>query len=140
MGLGLCYRSLWHECHSLLKLNLSLLFYGIHLIRILIATAQLWSLATTTVQVRLRIQLNSILFAKSLVRKDVASSSPHSTHNHGGNGAGSDVGSEKKGDEDDFSSKAQVMTLMTTDVDRVSEFGWHAFTLVGMLHWLNMKD
>jgi hypothetical protein len=36
---------------------------------------------------------------------------------------------EKK-DEDEFSSKAQVMTLMTTDVDRVSDFAWHLFSLV----------
>jgi hypothetical protein len=36
---------------------------------------------------------------------------------------------EKK-DEEEFSSKAQVMTLMTTDVDRVSDFAWHLFSLV----------
>jgi hypothetical protein len=35
-----------------------------------------------------------------------------------------------KDGEEEFSSKAQVMTLMTTDVDRVSEFGWHLFSLV----------
>ena len=34
--------------------------------------------------------------------------------------------------EDDFSSKAQIMTLMTTDVDRVSDFAWHVFSLVGV--------
>lgn len=38
---------------------------------------------------------------------------------------------DKKGGDDDFSSKAQIMTLMTTDVDRVSEFAWHIFSLVG---------
>lgn len=32
--------------------------------------------------------------------------------------------------EEEFSSKAQVMTLMTTDVDRVSDFSWHLFTFV----------
>ncbi|KAJ7691594.1 P-loop containing nucleoside triphosphate hydrolase protein [Mycena rosella] len=73
-------------------------------------TGQLWSLSTTTLQVRLRNQLNTVLFAKTLVRKDAEV--------------------EKKDDEDDFSSKAQIMTLMTTDVDRVSEFAWHLFTLV----------
>ena len=36
----------------------------------------------------------------------------------------------KKDDEDDFSSKAQIMTLMTTDVDRVSDFAWHMFSLI----------
>ncbi|KAJ7240591.1 multidrug resistance-associated ABC transporter [Mycena rebaudengoi] len=97
-------------------------------------TGQLWSLSTTTLQVRLRNQLNTVLFAKTLVRKDVASSAPAptSTKDKGKDDTkatpGSDV--EEKDDEDDFSSKAQIMTLMTTDVDRVSEFAWHLFTLV----------
>lgn len=34
--------------------------------------------------------------------------------------------------EDEFSSKAQVMTLMTTDVDRVSGIAWQAYALVGL--------
>lgn len=38
----------------------------------------------------------------------------------------------KDKEEEEFSSKAQIMTLMTTDVDRVSEFSWHLFSLVGM--------
>ncbi|KAJ7204719.1 multidrug resistance-associated ABC transporter [Mycena pura] len=92
-------------------------------------TGQLWSLSTTTLQVRFRIQLNSILYAKTLVRKDVASSAPPPASDKDKDDAkGSDA--EKKGDEDDFSSKAQIMTLMTTDVDRVSDFAWHLFTLV----------
>lgn len=75
----------------------------------------------------MRVQLNSILFAKTLVRKDVASSSSPSEKNDSDSvSEGSD-----KDDEGDFSSKAQIMTLMTTDVDRVSEFSWHVFTLVG---------
>lgn len=91
------------------------------------ATGQLWSLSTTTIQVRLRVQLNSILFAKTLVRKDVASSTPSPQDEAAKDGANQE---EKKDDEDDFSSKAQIMTLMTTDVDRVSEFAWHLFSLV----------
>ncbi|KAF8507555.1 multidrug resistance-associated ABC transporter [Gautieria morchelliformis] len=83
----------------------------------------LWSISTTTLQVRMRVQLNSILFAKTLVRKDVASSS-----------AQSEITSQpemaKDREEDEFSSKAQIMTLMTTDVDRVSEFAWHIFSLI----------
>lgn len=38
---------------------------------------------------------------------------------------------QAKDENDDFSSKAAIMTLMTTDVDRVSEFSWHLFSLVG---------
>ena len=105
-----------------------------------LVTGQLWSLSTTTLQVRLRVQLNSILFAKTLVRKDVASSSGPAP------GSSDDATPEtpaqpstttdpsptndKKEPEGEFSSKAQIMTLMTTDVDRVSEFAWHLFTLV----------
>ena len=81
----------------------------------------------------MRVQLNSILFAKTLVRKDVASSSGLS-ENKAKDKNDSDAASEnseKKDEEGDVSSKAQIMTLMTTDVDRVSEFAWHMFTLVG---------
>ncbi len=93
----------------------------------------MWSLSTTTLQVSMRVQLNSILFAKTLVRKDVASSSglsENKTKDRNDTDTLSDS-SEKKDEEGDFSSKAQIMTLMTTDVDRVSEFSWHIFTLVG---------
>ncbi|ETW77907.1 ABC transporter [Heterobasidion irregulare TC 32-1] len=106
---------------------------GVHLL-----TGQLWSISTTTIQVRLKVQLNSILFAKTLVRKDVASSAASTAEDASKKDAantavgGEGTGGEKKEDEDegDFSSKAQIMTLMTTDVDRVSEFAWHLFTLV----------
>lgn len=94
--------------------------------------AQMWSISTTTLQVSLRVQLNSILFAKTLVRKDVASSSSLS-ENKAKDKDDTDTASEssEKDEQGEFSSKAQIMTLMTTDVDRVSEFSWHMFTLVG---------
>ncbi|KAF9459133.1 multidrug resistance-associated ABC transporter [Collybia nuda] len=96
-----------------------------------IVTAQLWSLSTTIVQLRLKTQLNSILFAKTLVRKDVASSAPSSVDA----GEGGPVqpitedDAETLGEkpEDEFSSKAQIMTLMTTDVDRVSALATRSF-------------
>ncbi|KAI0302402.1 hypothetical protein B0F90DRAFT_1714514 [Multifurca ochricompacta] len=78
-----------------------------------------------------RVQLNSILFAKTLVRKDIASSSgPSENMVKDKNSIDTASESSDKKDEEDFSSKAQIMTLMTTDVDRVSEFSWHMFTLV----------
>jgi ABC-type multidrug transport system fused ATPase/permease subunit len=81
----------------------------------------------------MRVQLNSILFAKTLVRKDVASSSGSSENKpkDKNNADSASESLEKNDDEGDFSSKAQIMTLMTTDVDRVSGFSWHMFTLVG---------
>ena len=87
-------------------------------------------MSTTTFRVRLKIQLNSVLFAKTLVRKDVASSTllpPSSKDSEDGN---ADIETSEE-DEDNFSSKAQIMTLMTTDVDRVSDFAWHIVALVG---------
>ncbi|KAH9947499.1 multidrug resistance-associated ABC transporter [Amylocystis lapponica] len=98
-----------------------------------LTTGQLWSLSTTTLQVRLRIQLNSILFAKTLVRKDVASSAAAKSEPEPGAAAvppATDGDEAKKDEEDEFSSKAQIMTLMTTDVDRVSEFSYHLFTII----------
>ncbi|KIP06804.1 hypothetical protein PHLGIDRAFT_106557 [Phlebiopsis gigantea 11061_1 CR5-6] len=83
-----------------------------------LVTGQLWSIATTTLQVRMRVQLNSLLFAKTLVRKDVASP------------LGADGEADAAGDEEGFSSKAQVMNLMTTDADRVSRFSSHLYALV----------
>ena len=91
---------------------------------------QVRSLSTTTVQVRFKTQLNSVLFAKTLVRKDVASSAPPPPSSKVSENGNPDTETPKK-DEDNFSSKAQIMTLMTTDVDRVSECAWHLVTLVG---------
>ena len=87
----------------------------------------------TTLQVRMRLQLNTILFQKTLVRKDIASSSGSDSSTPGADAPDSgNTGTSKneKDDEDDFSSKAQVMTLMTTDVDRVAMFPWQLFTIV----------
>lgn len=75
-------------------------------VHIYTVTGQLWSLSTTTLQVRLRIQLNSILFAKTLARKDVASSGASAKDT-----ANTDSPKTKE-EEDDFSSKAQIMSTL----------------------------
>ncbi|TFK34287.1 multidrug resistance-associated ABC transporter [Crucibulum laeve] len=94
-------------------------------------TNQLWSLATTTIQIRLKVQLNTILFAKTLVRKDIASSAPPAIKaGETSQSSDSSAADVAKSDDDDFSSKSQVMTLMTTDVDRICEFAWHVFAFV----------
>ncbi|KDR71589.1 hypothetical protein GALMADRAFT_792794 [Galerina marginata CBS 339.88] len=83
---------------------------------------QLWKVSTSDIEVRLRLQLNSMLFAKTLVRKDGASRSTLSTSNIDGTQVVETV--------DDFTSKTQVMNLMTTDVDRVGDFAWSIFALI----------
>jgi hypothetical protein len=79
---------------------------------------QLYSLTTSTLQALIRTQLNTALFAKTLVRKDVASSSASSSPSDAAMAssdtpsAGSDAAIQQKEKEDEFSSKAQIMTLM----------------------------
>ena len=97
----------------------------------MLVNGQMWSISTTTLQVSIRVQLNSILFAKTLVRKDIASSSSLSENKAKDDTDAASESSEKQDGQGEFSSKAQIMTLMTTDVDRVSGFSWHMFTLVG---------
>ncbi|KAJ7737115.1 multidrug resistance-associated ABC transporter [Mycena metata] len=92
-----------------------------------VVTGQLWSLTTATLQANIRTQLNSSLFAKTLVRKDVASSTTATTDASTSGAPGQE---EKPKEEDEFSSKAQVMTLMTTDVDRVGRLCHQLFTLI----------
>lgn len=97
--------------------------------------AQLWPVSVTTLQIPLKIQLNTMLFAKTLVRKDVASTAsnftsstqnPEDTPVGGNTSPGSEEptgkGVDTAASEGEFSSKAQVHTLMTTDADRVSIF------------------
>ncbi|KAJ7126233.1 P-loop containing nucleoside triphosphate hydrolase protein [Mycena epipterygia] len=95
-------------------------------------TGQLWSISTTTLQVRLRNQLNTILFAKTLVRKDVASTAPPPTSSKDKKDdtkAATDSDGEKK-DVYCYAPFHSLIVHRTTDVDRVSEFAWHLFTLV----------
>ncbi|KAG1862050.1 multidrug resistance-associated ABC transporter [Suillus subalutaceus] len=93
--------------------------------------SQMWYYATSVLQIRLRAQLNTMLFAKTLVRKDVVSSgtsaSDEKTDKKSKTADGENK--DKEEEENEFSSKAQVMTLMTTDVDRVSEFSYHLFAI-----------
>lgn len=96
----------------------------------------IWSISSTLLTGRFRLQLNTLLFAKTLRKKDIAA-------------AGDDVGAvgnvkeeaekaklkKKAGDNGDddgeaVQSKSQIMTLFTVDVDRVTEFIFHSFTIV----------
>lgn len=81
-------------------------------------------------QVCLKIQLNSVLFAKTLIRKNVALAGAATPETNAADAPHGEIGSKEQ-DEGDFSSKAQVMTLMTTDVDRVSEMAWNLYSLIG---------
>ncbi|KAK7000595.1 ATP-dependent bile acid permease [Favolaschia claudopus] len=83
----------------------------------LVFIGQLWSVCTATLQPRIRTQLNTVLFDKTLRKKDAVSSSTPEN-------------SDSNAEESAMRSKAQVMTLMTTDVDRVASLADHIFTFV----------
>jgi hypothetical protein len=96
------------------------------------------------IQLQLKLQLNSMLFAKTLVRKDVASSAPPPPASNVVKDApieapetGAIVDGPAAKTEAEFSSKAQVMTLMTTDVDRVGQFSWHAFLFISACRFIH---
>jgi len=85
-----------------------------------LAHAQLFSLSSSNLRTNLTLQLNTLLYTKTLVRKDVPSNTNASP-------------SEESEISTDFSSKAEVMTLMTTDVGRARELARLIFSLTGVL-------
>lgn len=117
-----------------------------------IAIGVMWSISSTHLQSRIKLQLCTLLFSKTLVKKDMASApaaaSPSGAEDlrpatHGEDAPGvANVGQDREGaieekkaenkesEEEDVSSKAQVMTLFQVDCDRISEFTFHAFSLV----------
>ncbi|CED85202.1 multidrug resistance-associated abc transporter [Phaffia rhodozyma] len=96
----------------------------------------LWSVANTLVTTRTKLMLNTMLFQKTLVRKDIAGggaagAGPTSTETEeskkGGKGQ---TDEDDKDEEEDVTSKSQVQTLMTVDVDRCADFGIEVFSLI----------
>ncbi|KAF7308067.1 Multidrug resistance-associated ABC transporter protein [Mycena kentingensis (nom. inval.)] len=77
-------------------------------------TGHTHSLSMAMLQSQVKNQLNTVLFAKTLVRKDVAATPSSSSSDS----------------DSDSTSKAQIMTLMTTDVDRIARFTHYIYALV----------
>ena len=95
----------------------------------------IFSLSTTTLQAGIRLQLNTLLFSKTLAKKDIAAAAELKEQSAekevNKSDKEKDDGSEKGEDGDEgVSSKTQIMTLFTVDVDRVTEFVWHQYALV----------
>lgn len=100
-----------------------------------------FSIGTTTLQSGIRLQLNGLLFAKTLAKKDIAAAAEMSKKmaekDKDGKLNDSSKSDKKEGeneeeaeDEEGVSSKSQIMTLFTVDVDRVTDFVWHEFALI----------
>lgn len=70
--------------------------------------------------IRIRLQLNSLLYAKTLVCKDVVSVNQTSSQDSAAAGT----------PDNEFSGKAQVMTLATTDIERVANLILNVYELI----------
>jgi len=71
-----------------------------------IATQMLWSISSTTLQTRVSLQLNSLLFNKTLTKKDVAS---------GGKQGQEGVEDADKSEDENVTSKSQIMVCLVTE-------------------------
>lgn len=79
--------------------------------------SQLWTRATNIFRPRLVLQLNTMLYDKTLRRREAVSSNTQSNEN---------------GQEGEFSSRSEVMNLMTTDVNRIVPVSYLCFAFTGM--------
>lgn len=117
-----------------------------------LAIGVLWSISSTHLQTRIKLQLYTLLFSKTLVKKDLAAAPTAEKQGSGESVraaiAREDIpGAENEGqdregaieeiktankepEEEDVSSKAQVMTLFQIDCERISEWTFHAFSMV----------
>ncbi|WWD04597.1 hypothetical protein V865_002668 [Kwoniella europaea PYCC6329] len=102
-----------------------------------IATGVTWSISSTYLQARIKLQLNTLLFSKTLRKKDIAAAGDdkgqvgdvkaEAAKDQKKKEAAGEDGAE---DEEAVSSKTQIMTLFTVDVDRVTDFVFHLFAVV----------
>lgn len=117
-----------------------------------IAVGFMWSISSTHLQSRIKLQLITLLFSKTLVKKDLASGPAGASKQddmtvqpatHGEDAPGvENEGQDREGaveakktenkesEEEDVSSKAQVMTLFQIDCDRIAEWSFHTFSLI----------
>ncbi|KIR78450.1 ATP-binding cassette transporter [Cryptococcus gattii EJB2] len=112
----------WFLCFGLFTSN-ALIF---------IASGVTWSICTTYLQGKIRLQLNTMLFKKTLLKKDIAANSGDAGQVGGVQEEAAkrkkrkeETGDSNTEDEEAVTSKTQIMTLFTVDVDRVTEFVFH---------------
>lgn len=117
-----------------------------------IAIGVLWSISSTHLQSRIKLQLCTLLFSKTLVKKDMASApaAPNTssgeelrpaTHGEDAPGVANEgqdrdgfieekKAENKESEAEEVNSKAQVMTLFQIDCERVADFTFHTFSLI----------
>ncbi|BGP39463.1 hypothetical protein JCM10449v2_003413 [Rhodotorula kratochvilovae] len=105
---------------------------------------QLWFVSNSLLATRIRVQLNTLIFDKTLKRKDVANLSPHgrarttTTTTPGASAAPSTAGGEGSDDSDEeedgekdlkFSTKTSLTNLFAIDSERVADFAVWSFSV-----------
>ncbi|KAJ7220715.1 multidrug resistance-associated ABC transporter, partial [Mycena pura] len=91
-----------------------------------IGWGQLWNLVHIT-DIQIVNQTNTLLFMKTLVRKDIAGSSSPSKHATKDDSKG--ITQNGNGGRAQFTFKSQIFTLMSQDVQRVSELSKHLYLI-----------
>ncbi|KAH8926904.1 P-loop containing nucleoside triphosphate hydrolase protein [Atractiella rhizophila] len=104
-----------------------------------LVSGQLWYLSTSHLSAKIKTQLNTIIFEKTLKRKDAVSGDKEKKKDDDEDKA-KEEGKKKKGffdftsddeeEENDFKTKSQVLNLFVVDVDRISDFSNWSFSLV----------
>ncbi|GAA5864423.1 hypothetical protein JCM1840_000490 [Sporobolomyces johnsonii] len=93
-----------------------------------LVSGQLWFVSNSMLSTRIRVQLNTLIFDKTLKRKDVSGVSPVSAT------PSSEGDDDKKDDDEDenasFGSKTSILALFSIDVDRVADFSVWCFSLL----------
>ncbi|GAA5920308.1 hypothetical protein JCM1841_004522 [Sporobolomyces salmonicolor] len=97
-----------------------------------LVSGQLWFVSNSMLSSRIRVQLNTLIFDKTLKRKDVSGVSPVSAT--ASSSPSSENGDDKKDDDQDenasFGSKTSILALFSIDVDRVADFSVWCFSLL----------
>ncbi|GAA6061872.1 hypothetical protein JCM10212_000513 [Sporobolomyces blumeae] len=103
-----------------------------------LVAGQLWFVSNSMLSTRIRVQLNTLVFDKTLKRKDVSGVSPvQDTSSSESNGPNAESGSSEGSDDDEdgasgkgFGSKTSILALFSIDVDRVADFSVWCFSLL----------
>ncbi|GAA5904673.1 uncharacterized protein JCM6883_003864 [Sporobolomyces salmoneus] len=101
-----------------------------------LVAGQLWFVSNSMLSTRIRVQLNTLVFDKTLKRKDVSgvSNASSSSETEAGEESSTSGGGSDENEEEDpekgFGSKSSVLALFSIDVDRVADFAVWCFSLI----------
>ncbi|KAK4047906.1 hypothetical protein OIV83_005089 [Microbotryomycetes sp. JL201] len=90
----------------------------------------LWFVSNSMLSTRIRVQLNTLIFDKTLRRKDVVGISGGADASADDENESNEEDSEGGSTKNNFGNKSQVLNLFTIDVDRVADFAIWCFSII----------